>query len=313
MDVLDRWIPIDSWVPVMWWNRARVVDHAREKGIRLVWSTGDPWSGHLIAETVANALGVPWIADWRDPWTLCRVRNLGRPAWVKAIDRAMERRWMTRATLNTFTAEETARRYREAYGMPTATIHNAFDHDDISSGEPDPGKDPIELVFFGRFRDLSPAEPVIRLVAGCDDPSRVRVVSFGPLNDADRGLAVQLGVASSFVSEEPIPLCSALQRLRQADFLVLSTDPRRDEIIPAKLWDYLPVGRPILTLVPNRDVDRIIQETGSGSLRDPLHQVNERLAGRTQAVIKPDVAAIRHYAAKEATAKLATLMDGLIA
>lgn len=304
LDALDRWIPIDSWVPVMWWNRARVVEHAREKGIRLVWSTGDPWSGHLLAETVADALGVPWIADWRDPWTLCPVRNQDRPAWVRALDRRVERHWMLRATLNTFTAQETERRYRSAYGIATTTIHNAFDHDDISSGEPAPGNEFVELLFFGRFRDLSPAEPVIRLVASCDHPSRVRVVSFGPLGEADLQLASRLGVAECFVSEPPIPLATSMDRLRKADFLLLSTDPRRDEIIPAKLWDYLPAGRPILSLVPNRDVDQVVRHTGTGSGVAPLTQLNRYLTDRTAMAGKPDPAAIRTYAAREATAKL---------
>jgi hypothetical protein len=306
MDVLDRWIPIDGWVPVMWWNRARVVEHALEKGIRLVWSTGDPWSGHLLAETVADALSVPWIADWRDPWTLCSVRNQGRPGWVRALDRRVERHWMGRATLNTFTARETERRYHAAYGVETATIHNAFDHDDVSGGEPDPGRDDVELLFFGRFRDLSPAEPVIRLVASCDEPHRVRVVSFGSLGEEDLLLASRLGVADCFVSEPPIPLAAAMDRLRKADFLLLSTDPHRDEIIPAKLWDYLPVGRPILSLVPNRDVDRILLDTGTGSGVAALTQLNRYLADRTAPEVRPDTAAIRSYSAREATAMLAS-------
>jgi hypothetical protein len=305
MDVVDRWIPIDSWVPVMWWNRARVVDHAREKRIRLVWSTGDPWSGHLLAEAVADALDVPWIADWRDPWTLCSVRNRNRPDWVRALDRRMERRWMGRATLNTFTARETERRYHAAYGVETVTIHNAFDHDDVSGGEPGPSHEDVELLFFGRFRDLSPAEPVIRLVASCDQPHRVRVVSFGSLGEEDLLLASRLGVADRFVSEPPILLAAAMERLRKADFLLLSTDPRRDEIIPAKLWDYLPAGRPILSLAPNRDVDRILQETGTGSGEAALTQLNRYLADRTASACRPDTAAIRSYSAREATARLA--------
>lgn len=307
MDRLDDLVPVDSWWPVMWWNRSGVVDFARSTGIRLVWSTGDPWSGHLLGETVSDALGVPWIADWRDPWSLCKVRNAGRPAWVRAIDAKTERRWMTRATVNTFTAEETERRYRERYGVPTRTIHNAFDQAEVSPGVPHPAGEPVELLFFGRFRDLSPAEPVIRLLAACPDPSRVRVTSFGPLTAADRALAEQAGVTACFVSEAPIPLAAAPERLRKADFLLLSTDPRRDEIIPAKLWDYLPIGRPILSLAPNPDVARILERTGTGSGADPLEQLTRYLADRQSIAVRPDVAAIRGYGAREATAALATL------
>lgn len=311
-DLADRLIPVDSWWPVMWWNRARVVDFAKDRGVRAVWSTGDPWSGHLLAETVADALDIPWIADWRDPWTLCKVRNGGRPGWVRAVDAAVEKRWMTRAAFNTFTSEETARRYRAHYGIRAETIHNAFDHDDISPGEPNPIGPRVDLVFFGRFRDLSPAAPVIRLLASCEDPAAFRVTSFGPLTPEDHRLAERFGVAENFVTEAPIPLSAAAGRLRNADFLLLSTDPRRDEIIPAKLWDYLPIGRPILSLAPNRDVERILAETGTGVEGDPVGILDRYARDRASMAVRPKTDLIRRYAANQVTEALATAFREVI-
>ena len=312
LSMLDRMVPVDTWLPVMWWNRAEVVEFAKEKNIRLVWSTGDPWSGHLLASSVAQALDVPWIADWRDPWSLCKVRNLGRPRWTRRIDAAVERTWMSQATMNTFTAEETTRRYVEAYGVEASTIYNAFDQDVISAGEPDPAGERVELVFFGRFRELSPAEPVIRMVAACKDPARVRVVSFGSMPEADVRLAEALGVAECFVTEAPVPYTQAASRLRRAHILLLSTDPRRDDIIPAKLWDYLPIGRPILSLAPNPEVDRLIAATGTGVGGDPVAQLNAWLDQPSSPRHTPDVDRIRTYSARSATAQLASLMRGLL-
>lgn len=312
LSLLDRMVPVDTWLPVMWWNRAGVIDFAKANNIRLVWSTGDPWSGHLLASSVAKALNVPWIADWRDPWSLCKVRNLGRPRWTRCIDAAVERCWMSQATVNTFTAEETTRRYVEAYGVEASTIYNAFDQDVISAGEPDPAGERVELVFFGRFRELSPAEPVIRMVAACKDPARVRVASFGTMPEADLRLAEALGVAECFVTEAPIAYAQAASRLRRAHLLVLSTDPRRDDIIPAKLWDYLPIGRPILSLAPNPEVDRLIAATGTGAGGDPVAQLNAWLDQPSSQRHTPDVDRIRTYSARSATAQLASLMRRLL-
>lgn len=309
---VDRLVPVDSWLPVMWWNRAEVVDFARTRGVRLVWSTGDPWSGHILARFVATALGVPWIADWRDPWTLCKVRNLDKPDWVRSVERHVEKSCMTAASVNTFTAAETARRYSEAYGIRTLTIHNAYDAIGVSAGEPPPGKDPVELVFFGRFRDLSPAEPVIRLLAASGLADRIRVVSFGPLPEADLELARRLNVDACFVTEAPIAMSEAPARLAKADMLLISTDLRRDEIIPAKLWDYLPMGRPVLSLAPNRDIDRILAQTGLALPGDAGTQLATYVLDPASRQVRPDIHAIAAYNIRNTTLELAKLMKELI-
>jgi hypothetical protein len=320
LNVVDQLFPVDSWLPVMWWNRRKVLNYARQHGIRLVWSTGDPWSGHLIASHVSRSLNIPWIADWRDPWTLCAVRSRGRAAWVRRLDARAERAWMLQATHNTFTAEETMRRYQQAYGIPATTIYNAFDQtlertEPTANATPAPHDGMVELVFFGRFRQLSPAEPVIRLVAACSDPKRVKVVSFGSMPEADRQLAHTLGVAECFVTEEPIPYDQAAARLRRADLLLLSTDPRRDDIIPAKLWDYLPMGRPILSLAPNPEVSRILQETRTSLDADPLTILNRYLAepeAWRRQLLSPDFDRIATFSAEQATRRLSELMTSLI-
>lgn len=312
LDCLDRMIPIDSWVPLMWWHRRKVLKFAKEKGIKLIWSTGDPWSGHLIASYVSRKMDIPWIADWRDPWSQCAVRPIGRPSWIRKVDAAQERKWMWQATHNTFTAEETMRRYQQIYGIRASTIYNAYDQDVISEATEKPAGSVVDVVFFGRFRDLSPAEPVIRMVAACKSPARVRVVSFGAMPETDRRLAESLGVASSFVTEPAVPYDLAAERLRNADILLLSTDPRRDDIIPAKLWDYLPIGRPILSLAPNPEVATILETTGTGVSGDSVSWLNRYLDDPHSWPVKPDIQAIKSFSAREATHQLATLMRRLL-
>jgi hypothetical protein len=56
--------------------------------------------------------------------------------------------------------------------------------------------------------------------------------------------------------------------LEQASILLLSSHPDRDDIIPAKLWDYLPASPPILSLGSSLDVQKILHDTGQGSQFD---------------------------------------------
>lgn len=271
-------LPVDGWLPFFLWSYRRILREVRRIGPDAVWSTGDPWSGLVITERFCRRLGIPWIADFRDPWTICRVRSRGRGPIVRALDRRFEGRVLRGADAVLFQATETERRYRERFaelGLRTTTITNSFDEalladPVLEAGAPPPGTgDRLRIGFFGRFREMSPAGPVIDALAeaGRRDPelaAAVHVHSFGPLNTEDRSRAEAHGLGDRFHAEEAVPLERALSALRRFDVLLLSTHPERDEIIPAKLLEYLAVGRPILSLSPNPEVARILEETGTG-------------------------------------------------
>ena len=271
-------LPVDGWLPFFTWSYGRILREVRRIGPDAVWSTGDPWSGLVITERFCRRLRIPWIADFRDPWTICRVRSRGRGPIVRALDRRFEGRVLRGADAILFQATETERRYRERFaglGLRTTTITNSFDEalladPVLQEGAPAPTTgDRLRVGFFGRFREMSPAGPVIAALAeaGRRDPelaAAVHVHSFGPLNAEDRSRAEALGLADRFQAEEAVPLEEALSALRRFDILLLSTHPERDEIIPAKLLEYLAVGRPILSLSPNPEVARILEETGTG-------------------------------------------------
>lgn len=58
--------------PRCWWIRPSVrflKNWLRENHVDAIVSTGPPHSMHLIARDLHRATGVPWIADFRDPWT----------------------------------------------------------------------------------------------------------------------------------------------------------------------------------------------------------------------------------------------------
>ena len=44
-------------------------EYLRNHPVDVIVSTGPPHSMHIIAMKTAEALGLPWIADFRDPWT----------------------------------------------------------------------------------------------------------------------------------------------------------------------------------------------------------------------------------------------------
>jgi len=336
--VLWAAVPVDTWWPYFLWELPSIHRIVRTVRPQALWVTADPWSGLFLGAHLAQRFGLPWIADLRDPWTLCRVKYTGKLPLVKRIDQWLEREVLYRADRVVFTAQTTADRYRQHYGdtFRSQVIYNGFDtalladpvtFDQVDAVTRQPGEE-LHLGFFGRFRDSSPALSIIEALAATrradpDAGRRVRVHSFAALSAEDSALADCQGVADAFVREAPVPPELALSTLRRFDVLLVSTDPRRDEIVPAKLFESLAAGRPVLALSGNPEIGQILGDTGCGQCLDPkspdetARLLLRCVAARRQSAplpipYAPNPDRIMRFEAAQTTARLAGLLDDII-
>src|SRR3989339_1511834 len=69
-----------------------LVKHLKKSPVDVIVSTGPPHSMHLIAKRVSKATGIPWLADFRDPWTkIYTFKYMGYSAPVVAIHKMLEK------------------------------------------------------------------------------------------------------------------------------------------------------------------------------------------------------------------------------
>jgi glycosyltransferase involved in cell wall biosynthesis len=339
LSLLDRQIPVDTWLLLFWLKYGQLLETIERVQPHVLWSTGDPWSGLVIGGQLARRTGLPWVADFRDPWTLCQVRTAGKSGLTQAIDRYFERRVVETADTVLFQSRQNEEKYRRYYAdldLHTTTIYNSFDpvvfEDPVDlSGTAEvsgTGGDTLDLGFFGRFRAMSPASLIADVLAAArrrhgDLADGLRVFSFGPLNEADARYAREQGVLSHFHRRDAVPLERALSALRRFDLLLLSTDPRRDEIIPAKLLEYLAAGRPILSLSRNPEVRAILQRTSTGLQPHPddpdrladllVESLQAKRAGTALPIpFDPDPSEVQRFEARRTTQELAALFDATV-
>lgn len=329
-DAVDRLTPVDTWLPLLMGNLPAMERFARRRRVQVVWSTANPWSSHVVGCLLARRLGVPWIADYRDPWTLDPLSQSQRPKLVRGVDARIERALLEQASAVIFTSWETERRYVEAFPFiagRTRVLTNSFRPNQGSSPSSGTPAKTLELLFFGRFRDTSPADLWIEALARLrrtrpEKAAALRIRSVGGLSTADLTTAKAVGVDDLFESIEPVPYASAQARLQLADGLILSLGEVRTDVIPAKLWDYLPVGRPIIAPVHNPDVHRVLRETGTGVSMAPDAQaladwLDTAVVWRDQGWLletpyAPDLDAIAAFGADRSAAALARLMRAVV-
>lgn len=336
LETLDRQFPSDTWLLLFAAKHRQLRQIVGRIQPDVLWCTGDPWSGLVAARRLAEHFGLPWVADFRDPWTLSELRSEGQWPLSRMADEYFERKVIESAHAVVFASASVEKAYRARYDaidFESRVITNSFDssvfNDPIAFNTtqalPVSDADGLHVGFFGRFRSLSPAALIVDALGALKrrDPTlvrRIHIHSFGSLNAADAAYAIEHDVTSCFVRENAVPLEHSLAALRRFDLLLVSTEVSREQIIPAKLFEYLAAGRPILSLSRNPEVRSILAQTGTGTQLDPLQPeaVADVLAGCLEACdngrplpipFHPNAAAISKYEARETTRLLSGVFD----
>lgn len=333
---IDKQTPVDSWIYLFKARYASILKEVQEVNPEIIWATGDPWSGLWLGEKLSTDLSKPFVADFRDPWTITKVNLRKRSIFSAGWDQEAEKKVVSGANKLIFTSNLTEKNYREHYGFnqnKSETIYNSYD---ATLSEPDEGKpwqvemekNVLNMIFFGRFRRLSPVKPVADALAIIrkkfpDDLGLIRIHSFGEPDPEDQKLLSKYKIRDNFVFHEPVVPENMIPVLQSADILLLSTNLKREEIIPAKLWDYLSVEIPIFSIAPNPEVSEIIMRTKAGiqvhpNEKNEIAEIIRRFAiakkNNENFLLLPekDIPDRKMYEATHTTAQLAAIFDELI-
>jgi hypothetical protein len=296
-----------GWYPAAAAGGMRVL---RERTFDLIFSSAFPITGHLVAGTLAKRSSLPWVAEFRDPWSEDPEFRLVSPAALR-VERAIARR-ATRIVMPTPTW---ATHYGELWGRDVDVVPNG--HDEIPR-EPVPHAPVLSHLgtFHPRAQSLSMLwDALAELVASGERAPTVRFIGEVPAEtrrEADAKGVGDLLEATGFLSHpEAVRTLAGSSMLLATGFP--SDSPATAGWVPAKLFEYLGSDRPILFL-GERDTDaaRLLEgEPGSfvvepGDVPGTLAALREGLA--TERVERE---AGRHSRERRA-AELAAILDAAV-
>ncbi len=247
----------------------------REFKPRAIWSTYPIATAHLIGAELQRKTGLPWIADFRDP-----MAQEGYPADAKTWQsfRRIEEQAVRQAALCLFTTPSAARDYAVRY--PAAAPHmqvleNGYDEDSFAAAEraaqrPAADGQPLVLLHSGIVYpdERDPSQLFAALASlqadGRLQPGQLTVRFRAPAHAAlIKALAQQHGVAAFIETRAPVPYREALAEMLQADALLVMQAANCNAQIPAKIYEYLRAGRPILCLSdPAGDTAGVLRGAG---------------------------------------------------
>ncbi len=253
----DRWV---SWFPSAVF---RAVQIARRHQPDVIWSTYPIVTSHLIARATSKITGLPWIADFRDSMT---DSDYPPPGMRRKLIERIESKVVHSANRVVFTAPGTRSMYASRYPTVPAErwriILNGYDQEKFSLAEHLPVKqrsarlvllhsgciypqerDPTALFeAIGQLHDagqISPEQVEIRLRASAHD-------------DVFRPKIKKLGIEGLVTLAPPIGYVDALAEMLQVDGLLLLQAASCNHQIPAKAFEYIRAGKPILALTDGK-------------------------------------------------------------
>lgn len=273
--------PDESWP---WFLKARrkVLDYARDIKPDLIISSSFPVTTHLLASRVAGRLGIPWIADYRDLWSLNHSRLYF--FWMKSLHRSMEKKCLRNASACVTVSDPLKSQLEEFSGVKTRVIENGYDEDDYSQRPPLNSETFLKIIYTGMaYPGSQDIEPLFQAIHELEQENaielgNVKLLFYGSNFDYIGSCAAKWHVEWAVSFEGQVPRQEIIQHQMAADILLFLKFNTGKGILTGKLFEYIGAGRPILAIGdPEDSVDRILKDTGLGFYPSENGDIKERV------------------------------------
>ena len=274
---LAVWVRSNFFIPDAraWWIRGsvkRILAYVQEHPVDAILSDGPPHSNTRIATLVRRATGLPWLADFQDPWTQVDYYQLLRlTPWARRKHERLEQEAFAQANKTTIVSPSWKRELEKIGAHNVSVLYWGYDPDDFSGLIPTPhrkftlthlgimGYDRNPEVLFAALRQLRDTLP------GFADDFELRL--FGQVDHRVRARIEAQGLLDLTYFGGSIPRQEALQEMVDSHLLLLllNQQPNAMGRIPGKLFEYLAARRPVLNFGPiASDVAHILQRAEAG-------------------------------------------------
>jgi glycosyltransferase involved in cell wall biosynthesis len=278
MDNLSRRVKYnmipDSRYPWYFSTHRKAVEIIRKENIDLIFSSSPPQTNHMIARKAAKKTGVPWVADFRDPWTdvFWLLDRSKRFRFIHRIDQRIERR--TIADMNAIVTVGPS--LVEILGRKTDTkihrITNGYDERYFSQLEYSPNKK-FRITYAGSLsREQDPVcfvNALELLKENRDFFENTEILFLGNFPGYLHDLFERSSYREKILYSPYTFYADSLKVIAGSELLLMIVPRTRDNkcILTSKLFDYIGAGRPVLSYGPvDGDAADVLRESGTGRM-----------------------------------------------
>jgi glycosyltransferase involved in cell wall biosynthesis len=287
-------------------------------------STGPPHSMHLIALKIKEKTGIPWLADFRDPWTgidFYDQLQLTRRADKK--HHRLEKRVLEKADRVVVVGNNMKQQFSQLADTSPIVIPNGYDHEDFVLKEAQPAQT-FSIVHAGamnRDRNHEIFWKTVRSVISEQQLSQqqIKIKLIGKLDHTVTSSIKKNNLEEFTEVISYLPHEDLISELQAAALLYLpiNNTPNAKGIQTGKIFEYIASGQPILGIgPPDGDAAAILAECRAGTMagfddgqavrRALSESINDFFSGKRQRS-KP----CEHFTRQNLTRQLAEILDNI--
>jgi len=251
-------------------------NYLKENPVDAIISTGPPHSMHLIAMNLKKSFNIPWIADFRDPWTgIDFYDKLRLTTFADNKHKTLEKKVLQKADKVVAIGNVMAKDLGNISNRKVDVIRNGYDSDDFENKTHSLTKkftithvgsinaDRNHSIFWDSLQTLLSKNPHF------EESLEIHFVGkndISVINDIKKYKLEKFIKLTSYLPHKEIfeILCSS-----QVLFLPINNTPNAEGILTGKIYEYLAAKRPILAIgPPSGELATVLKETKAGVISD---------------------------------------------
>jgi glycosyltransferase involved in cell wall biosynthesis len=279
---LSIWVRGNFFIPDarMFWIKPSskfLKKYLEENKIDAIISTGPPHSTHLIAYNATRKNNIPWVADFRDPWTnIDFYHKLMLTKWADKRHKKLEQRVLINADAVVTVSWSWAKDFEKLIDKKIEVITNGFDPDDFNQTKQVMLDKKFTITHAGSLNeDRNPTilwkvlSDLVKELDGFKNDLEIKFI--GQVDISASNEIKQYGLENYFTRINHLPHHLVIKEIMKSQTLLLPLNdvPNIDGVVPGKLYEYIGAKRPIICIgKPTGDSAKIILETKAGSVTD---------------------------------------------
>ena len=326
---LSLWVRANLFVPDprVGWVRPSVrfiEEYLKENPVDAMVTTGPPHSLHLIGLKVHKDTGLPWVPDFRDPWSrMYYLKHLPytRLAWNKLL--RQEKAVLDGCTKVLAVTPQVREDFLKMTGTPVAMITNGYDEEDFTGPLPEPDGH-FNITHTGLFASDGNPKALWTVLGemAAKDPEFRTALKLRLAGKNDREVLEDIckaGLEANLILPGYLDHPGAVLEQRAATILILPlrNDPQYKPILPGKLFEYLGSRRPILGIgQEDGAMAEVINECSAGTVCDWSNKegIMAFISGawtewKASGTVAPTSGPIDKYTRSALTRELSALLD----
>lgn len=257
-------------------------DYLQKNTINAIVSTGPPHSMHIIALRLKEKFNMPWLADFRDPWTnIDFYKDLMLTKWADNKHHKLEKQVLQKADKVLVISPSMINDFEQLHKRKYTLITNGYDESDVVCDNIVALDKKFSIAHIGTMvKTRNPEnlwQALQQLCKESDSFSKsleIKLVGSVDASVHDALSKYQLTDKVNRIKYIPHDEVISIQKATQVLLLLINNSPNAKMVLTGKFFEYMAAKRPILCIGPkDGNAADILKKTNTGTIFD-YNEVN---------------------------------------